>query len=496
MQKHSEETLTQVVNSAAMGIWTIEYFENEKPRAVVTDKMLELMGVSPSVSMKPEEVYDYWYSHIHPEALASVQKSFSKMMSGILDENTYKWNHPVLGVRYVRCGGTATRILGKGFRLQGYHYDVTNQIIQNEEKDSIINSLVSTYMCLYYLDLRKGTYVAYNNTLSYVRDAVPEQGWISVGFNTFANQLVKPEYFQQVQKFCDLSTLDERMRFKNRISCRFLGAHDIWSKATIIACTRDERGNPVKAIFGVRNIDKQVVEERRHAEELQQSLDSAKSNTEYMQNLTHEIRTPLNAMYGFAQLLALPDGCLSSTERQEYFKHINNSFNMLSMLIDDVLDLADVAHGNYHTVMGTVDVNTICRSAIDMAIIRKQAEVNMVFTSDVDDSYTIQSDARRIQQLLVNYLTNACKHTMHGEIHLHVSTTEVPDHLTFSVTDTGEGIPAEQAENIFERFKKLNQSVQGHGLGLNICSIIAQNLGGTVKLDTTYTNGARFLFIL
>lgn len=496
MQRHSEETINEVINSASMGIWYIDFFDDEKPRMVASDKLLELFGLSARTDMSPEDVYEFWYSRILPEYVSDVKNCCGKMMSGMRDEVTYKWSHPTLGVRYVRCGGTATRILGKGHRLQGYHYDITDQKSQEDEKNTVIKSLAGTYMCLYYLDLKKGTYVSYNDNWAPANQIIPASGWISVGLDNFSRYLVNSEYCQQVKEFTDLSTLDERMRYKNRVSCRFLGAHNVWAKATFIVSEREPDGHVTKLILGIRNINEQILEERRHAEELQKSLESARSNTEYVQNLTHEIRTPLNAMYGFAQLLSLPDGCLSSSERQEYVTHVNNSFNMLNMLIDDVLDLADASHGNYRTVTETVNVNTVCRTAMEMAMIRKQPEVNMFFTSEVDDFYTIQSDARRIQQLLVNYLTNACKHTQHGEIRLDVSTLEVPGRLTFSVTDTGDGIPADQADVIFQRFTKLNQSVQGSGLGLNICSIIAQKLGGIVKLDTSYTNGARFLFIL
>ncbi len=120
----------------------------------------------------------------------------------------------------------------------------------------------------------------------------------------------------------------------------------------------------------------------------------------------------------------------------------------------------------------------------------------MYFTSDVPDDYVIRSDGRRIQQVLVNYLSNACKHTEEGEIHLHCSATEHPGRLTFSVTDTGEGVPPEKADVIFNRFTKLNQFVQGSGLGLNICLTIANKLGGEVYLDKSYTDGARFVFII
>ena len=98
--------------------------------------------------------------------------------------------------------------------------------------------------------------------------------------------------------------------------------------------------------------------------------------------------------------------------------------------------------------------------------------------------------------MLINLLTNAEKNTTEGEICLHCSISETPGCITFSVTDTGPGVPAEEAEAIFERFKKLDTFKQGCGLGLNISRIIAKNLGGDVRLDPSYTGGARFVLVI
>jgi signal transduction histidine kinase len=125
---------------------------------------------------------------------------------------------------------------------------------------------------------------------------------------------------------------------------------------------------------------------------------------------------------------------------------------------------------------------------------RLQRGVRMRFKPSMPIPYKLKTDARRVQQVLINLLTNACKHTVKGEIRLGCSLTEVPGMLSFSVEDTGPGIPASEAERIFERFVKLDSFVQGTGLGLSICRQIAQALGGSAYLDTGYTGGARFVF--
>ena len=125
---------------------------------------------------------------------------------------------------------------------------------------------------------------------------------------------------------------------------------------------------------------------------------------------------------------------------------------------------------------------------------RLRSGVNLVFTPRMDLPFGFRSDPLRIQQVLTNLLTNACKHTASGEIRLGCSLEETPGMLTFFVEDTGPGIPPEEAEHIFERFVKLDEFVQGTGLGLSICREIAVKMGGKVYLDTSYSGGSRFVF--
>ena len=221
--------------------------------------------------------------------------------------------------------------------------------------------------------------------------------------------------------------------------------------------------------------------------------DAAK--TRFVQNMSHEVRTPLNAIVGFSQLLSLPDGSFPEEEKQEFSGHIVNNTKMLTMLLDDILNASAMDSGNYRITYEDGEMNFMAEAAISSAEHRLQPGVRMYYAPESTEPFTFRTDPRRVQQILINLLTNACKHTSSGEIKLSASLTETPGFVTYSVTDTGPGIPADQAEKIFERFTKLNDFVQGTGLGLSICRDIAGRMGAKVYLDTTYSaGGSRFVF--
>ena len=219
------------------------------------------------------------------------------------------------------------------------------------------------------------------------------------------------------------------------------------------------------------------------------------AKTRFVQNMSHEVRTPLNAIVGFSQLLSLPDGTLSEAEKEEFTGHVINNSKMLTMLLDDILNAAAMDSGKYSINIEDCDLHFICRAAITSTEHRLQPGVTMTYEPESEEPFHFQSDPRRVQQILINLLTNSCKHTSSGSIVLSSSTTTEPGFVTFAVTDTGSGVPADMAEAIFERFTKLNDHVQGTGLGLSICRDIANLMGARVSLDTTWNKpGARFIF--
>jgi signal transduction histidine kinase len=164
---------------------------------------------------------------------------------------------------------------------------------------------------------------------------------------------------------------------------------------------------------------------------------------------------------------------------------------LLTTLINDILDLSKLESGTYDMYITSLSASTLCKNAVASVQNRVKEGVKLFFD---DPGYEIifNSDPQRALQVLTNLLTNACKCTESGSITL--SYKKIGDNISFSVTDTGCGIPVEDAEKIFDRFEKLDKFKQGTGLGLNICKQITKLLHGNIYLDTSYTAGARFVF--
>ena len=244
-----------------------------------------------------------------------------------------------------------------------------------------------------------------------------------------------------------------------------------------------------RMVVALKDSNRELIVARDKAEQ------SDKMKTQFIQNMSHEIRTPLNAIVGFSQLLTASGMQVSDEEKAEFNRLIQQNSDLLTTLVNDVLDLASLESGKYTMHLALCQCNEICRAALASVQHRKAPGVEMYFTSEVNDDFRLMTDGKRLQQVLINFLTNAEKYTSNGEIRLHCSLSETPGRITFSVADTGPGVPPDKADVIFERFYKLDSFKQGTGLGLNICSVIAERLHGEVKYDRNYIHGARFVFI-
>lgn len=216
---------------------------------------------------------------------------------------------------------------------------------------------------------------------------------------------------------------------------------------------------------------------------------SIRTKSLFLSNMSHEIRTPLNALSGFSAILT--DSNIDKEIRQQCNDIIQQNSDLLLKLIDDVVDLSSLEKGKMQFSLGTYEAVSLCRNVIDTVEKIKQTAASVTFQTSLEQ-LELYTDEARLQQLLINLLINATKFTSEGSITLSLELQE--DMALFSVTDTGCGIAPEKQSKIFNRFEKLDENAQGSGLGLSICQLIVEHLGGKIWIDTEYKDGCRFLF--
>ncbi|MDE7385821.1 MAG: HAMP domain-containing histidine kinase [Muribaculaceae bacterium] len=220
-----------------------------------------------------------------------------------------------------------------------------------------------------------------------------------------------------------------------------------------------------------------------------------KKREEFINNMSHEISTPLNAITEYSQLLT---DC-ADEEKRPYLKRfadiINLNADLILRLVNDVLEIASSDKNLLNIDSKQVAITNIATIAGDSFKHRLQPGVEFINNVKPDPSLIVNTDSKRVVQVLLNLLVNSAKFTDEGSITLDGSLSDDGNTYTFTITDTGIGIPPGKEEIIFERFEQLNSRSQGIGLGLAVCRLIATALGGEVYVDKTHKGrGARFIF--
>lgn len=237
-------------------------------------------------------------------------------------------------------------------------------------------------------------------------------------------------------------------------------------------------------ITNVQNIEQELIQARIKAEQ------SDRLKSAFLANMSHEIRTPLNAIVGFSRLMTTTD---NREDEKLYSEIINQNSDVLLQLINDILDLSKIEAGTFEYIKQPMDLGEMCRNVYEIHKGRVQEGVTLTLDNE-NDSLMINEDKNRILQLITNLITNAIKFTYEGEIHFGFKLKK--DYIDFYVKDTGIGISEEKLSHIFGRFVKLNSFVQGTGLGLTICQMIVEKMGGAITVESELHEGSTFRFTI
>ena len=238
------------------------------------------------------------------------------------------------------------------------------------------------------------------------------------------------------------------------------------------------------------------IEELRSANERLKELDRMKAS--FFSMISHELRHPLTVAKGYLELIETGSGGEVTAEMRRYLHIINDNFDHLAEMIDDLLDLSRMESGRYHIQRQAVRPSGIINHTIQ-AFTASAHEKELGLESQLPESLPLVSaDPLRVVQVLTNLLQNAIKFTPNGGT-ITVSACESGPDVQFSVTDTGIGIPPVELNRIFDRFYQVRRddsNLGGAGLGLAICKEIIRLHGGRIWAESEEGHGSRFFFTL
>lgn len=288
----------------------------------------------------------------------------------------------------------------------------------------------------------------------------------------------------------NIASRHERTHHKGQYRCNFTGEFQWWEfsyntihtpgHAPIIA-------GLLQNIQELKDHEQELIESRELAEqaELKQS---------FLNNMSHEIRTPLNAIVGFSDMLA-NEPEFSDEERQEFVDIINTNTKLLLKLVGDVLELSRIESGNLSFIFQRESVRQLLDDVYQTHSLLIQPPLQFLKDFPPED-VQVNVDPMRLTQVLINFLNNANKFTKEGSIQLGYCCPSGMSEVHLYVEDTGIGIPHSEQKMIFERFYKRSEFSQGVGLGLSICVLIVEKMGGRIELRSEEGRGSRFTVVL
>ncbi len=375
--------------------------------------------------------------------------------------------------------------------------DVT---VRNKMENTLRRSQVLTKMALHSNDIRLcSIFVNPDSKRNYDDSVVQVNNWlpgkedelVDISWPRFAARVHPDDRERHDEAFRKLCS-GEISEMKIELRVKYPGMdHYHWRESSATVYERDERGRVLVVLGCTINIQERKgqelnLEEAKHKAEL-----ADKMKSKYLADMSHEIRTPLNAITGFSELMAFAD---SDEERMSYYDVIKMNNQLLMQLINDILDISKIEADAIKITYEQLDVSELMDTIYASAKLRVPGGVKLVLEKGADH-HMFGTDSMRLLQLINNLVNNAIKNTKEGSITMGY-TIQPDNQLRFYVRDTGIGIDKDKLKDVFGRFVKINDYMEGIGLGLAICKGLVVKMGGSIHVTSELGVGSEFSFIL
>jgi CheY-like chemotaxis protein/nitrogen-specific signal transduction histidine kinase len=245
-----------------------------------------------------------------------------------------------------------------------------------------------------------------------------------------------------------------------------------------------------KTLYELESANKKL---QKYEEMTQKAEQASRMKSQFLANMSHEIRTPLNAIEGFSRVMAETD---SAEDRMKYMEIVESNNSRVLALINEILDLSRVEAGEITINKSMTDLSELCRN-IQLIFKFRCPETVRLSWSNPTMNVTLNTDTNRLTQIFSNLISNALKHTTQGSITYGYRLINDGQEVEFFVSDTGSGIAKEDLDHIFTTYMSRDAENQnGYGLGLALCKIIIEKMGGSINVTSKIGQGSTFTFIL
>ena len=511
------EEMKRIMTGAGFGIWSVENIEGHPLWMRANAKMAELLGICDVSVMSPEEMYDFWFNRIKPEAKESVMASIDRMKSGKVEEVTYLWEHPAIGDRYMRFTGSGKAVDGKGYVLNGYCSDVTGLVNKEKEQQKamarmgaeiqrayeIVKFVSRSCTSIYRINMQDGRLMHVSTMNEKVHNALGNEGDARERFLEFCEKLVKPEWREEMLAFTNLDWVREQLKTQSIIKHEFECSACGWVIGSFVAGKRGDDGYCTEVVWTTVDVNEQKKKELSQLNALEDAkraaVEANRAKSSFLLNMSHDIRTPMNAIVGFTGLLEKHQE--EPERRQDYLNKLKESSALLLGLINNVLEMSRIEKGHLDLDVQACGVEQMydmfCSVFLDMMI---QKGITFCHSMDVEHEFLF-CDPIKVRDVVLNLLSNAYKYTPSGgKVELYIR--EVPCEeegfaiIETVVKDNGLGMSAEFIPHMFEEFSREHNTtdvkVEGTGLGMPIVKNLLDLMGGTIEVESELGKGTTF----
>ena len=488
--QHNAERLALILEQTSGGVWD---WNIQTGKAVFSPRYARMLGYEPEEFARS---YEQWGVIVHPDDIERVKKEHEDHFAGIKEFSIeFRMKEKSGGWHWIHSRGILIErdSQARPLRMVGTHTDIQKRKLADAaltESEMQLRGIFDNLQDAFFQADLSGRFTLIS------RSALP-----MYGYGTPEELIGQPASLLYANHH-DRETMLDGLRKSGHLEdfvclARRKDGSSFWVSMNV-QLRHDADGKVIGTEGVVRDITDRKRTELALIEAKQKAEENDRLKSAFLANMSHELRTPLNSIIGFAELITDPD--YGQDEHKEFARLIHDSGNTLLTVLSDIMDISKIESGQLTVTKDRISVNELIFSlqvkfsyqAIKKGIIVRLDE------SNPGEEIIIQSDRQRIGQIMNNLIGNAIKFTEKGfvEIGFH----PIPGYLQFHVRDTGIGIPKEFQEQIFDRFRQVESSLNrkhgGNGLGLSISKSLVELLGGTIWLESEAGKGSTFFFTI